>query len=75
MLCAYVPKITNFLSFRPKNDDDNIGGMGVAMPILAPPPTVQQAFSDTSPRFNPFDQSEVVATTDSTKPPPLSLGE
>ncbi|XP_045478878.1 LOW QUALITY PROTEIN: protein stoned-B-like [Harmonia axyridis] len=58
---------------KPKNDDDNIGGMGVAMPILAPPPTVQQAFSDTSPRFNPFDQSEDVATVDSTKPPPLSL--
>lgn len=28
------------------------------MPVLAPPPAapVQSAFTDTSPRFNPFDQ-------------------
>ncbi|KAK9870751.1 hypothetical protein WA026_009713 [Henosepilachna vigintioctopunctata] len=43
---------------KPKNEDEFSGG-GV-LPVIAPPPTVQQmAFTDTSPRFNPFDQSEV----------------
>lgn len=44
------------------------------MPILAPPPTVQQAFSDSSPRFNPFDQTEIYPATETVKPPPLQIG-
>lgn len=35
------------------------------MPILAPPPSVpvQSAFTDTSPRFNPFDLQAQSVTT------------
>ncbi|KRT80792.1 hypothetical protein AMK59_5363 [Oryctes borbonicus] len=33
------------------------------LPMIAPPPTTtQSAFNDTSPRFNPFDQTETVPT-------------
>lgn len=41
--------------------DLSVGGI---VPVLAPPPVtpVQAAFTDSSPRFNPFDQaSEPVA--------------
>ncbi|KAF7283272.1 hypothetical protein GWI33_001042 [Rhynchophorus ferrugineus] len=42
---------------RPKTDDTFSG----VTPILAPPPVqTQSAFSDTSPRFNPFDQQNDV---------------
>lgn len=45
---------------RPKASEDHFGG---ALPVLAPPPApIQNAFNDTSPRFNPFDQqAEYVA--------------
>lgn len=43
--------------FRPSVDgaDLTVGG---SVPVLAPPPVtpVQAAFTDSSPRFNPFDQ-------------------
>lgn len=49
------------LCCRPKNPDD-LGGFEGSMPVLAPPPSVpiQNAFTDTSPRFNPFDQQNEV---------------
>lgn len=46
----------NLYAFRPKVSDDRTDEV---LPIIAPPPTTaQNAFNDTSPRFNPFDQSE-----------------
>ncbi|XP_060531277.1 LOW QUALITY PROTEIN: protein stoned-B-like [Cylas formicarius] len=42
---------------RPKAEQEFAG----AMPVIAPPPvSVQAAFTDTSPRFNPFDQQNDV---------------
>lgn len=44
---------------RPKLSNDRVDDV---LPVIAPPPTaVQNAFNDTSPRFNPFDQSEAVS--------------
>lgn len=41
---------------RPKSNTDDVFSGGV-LPVLAPPPAVSQnAFNDSSPRFNPFDQ-------------------
>lgn len=59
---------------RPKTDDTFTG----AMPTIAPPPTnITPAFSDTSPRINPFDQSEIGGVFgDQVKPSlPLELSE
>ncbi|GJQ77440.1 stnB [Trypoxylus dichotomus] len=45
---------------RPKTSNEKTDDV---LPMIAPPPTtVQNAFNDTSPRFNPFDQTEAVPT-------------
>ncbi|KAJ8934044.1 hypothetical protein NQ314_013619 [Rhamnusium bicolor] len=45
---------------RPKGNEDFVSGI---LPTIAPPPApVSAAFTDTSPRFNPFDQQNEVST-------------
>lgn len=51
----------NYYYFRPKGSEE----FGGALPTIAPPPApVTTAFTDTSPRFNPFDQQNDVAVID-----------
>ncbi|KAJ8970848.1 hypothetical protein NQ317_019122 [Molorchus minor] len=58
---------------RPKCNDDF--GTG-ALPIIAPPPApVSAAFTDTSPRFNPFDQQNDISTTGDTLKHDIPGGE
>ncbi|CAH0561323.1 unnamed protein product [Brassicogethes aeneus] len=58
---------------RPKTNEDFSGGV---MPVIAPPPAhVQAAFTDTSPRFNPFDQSEMATTQQADPVIPYGDGE
>ncbi|XP_023309936.1 protein stoned-B-like [Anoplophora glabripennis] len=46
---------------RPKGNEE----FGGALPTIAPPPApVSTAFTDTSPRFNPFDQQNDTSVTD-----------
>lgn len=48
----------HFKCFRPKTENAFSG----VTPVLAPPPVQSQAaFTDTSPRFNPFDQQNDVS--------------
>lgn len=47
-------------TFRPREGDVpfEASSLGGPVPILAPPPkSPAQAYTDTSPRFNPFDKS------------------
>lgn len=48
-----------FCSYRPKGNEDFGGGV---LPTIAPPPVQQAAFTDTSPRFNPFDNQGEITT-------------
>lgn len=58
---SYVGYLMFVCLFRPKNVEE-IGAFDASMPVLAPPPKspVQNSFTDTSPRFNPFDQQAEV---------------
>lgn len=45
--------------YRPKGNEEYDSSM---LPTIAPPPVQQAAFSDSSPRFNPFDnQTEITS--------------
>lgn len=42
----------SYIYSRPKGNEEYDSSM---LPTIAPPPVQQAAFTDTSPRFNPFD--------------------
>lgn len=50
------------IELRPKEGDQTAMTEIGSVPTLAPPPKIPQiaAYTDTSPRFNPFDKSGII---------------
>lgn len=66
IICSSIESF--FFDFRPKTGEEKLAG-SENLPSLAPPPkspSGANAFQDSSPRFNPFDNTQEVpfATTE-----------